>query len=89
MNLESATVETAARRLGTGQRVTAPDTVPFCLWIAARHLNDYAEAIWETASVFGDIDTNCAIVGGIIALSVGREGIPPSWLAAREELKFE
>lgn len=89
LTLEKAGVETAARRLGTGQRVTAPDTVPFCLWIAARHLNDYAEAIWETVSVFGDIDTNCAIVGGIVAMSTGPEGIPPTWLAAREELKFE
>jgi ADP-ribosylglycohydrolase len=85
--LIGADLQTAARRLGTGQRVTAPDTVPFCLWVAARHLRSYADALWETASVFGDVDTNCAIVGGIIALSVGRDGIPAEWLAAREELK--
>jgi hypothetical protein len=30
------------------------------------------------------IDTNCAIVGGIVALSAGRESIPPAWLSARE-----
>jgi ADP-ribosylglycohydrolase len=78
-----------ARRLGTGQRVTSPDTVPFCLWVAARHLADYADALWETAAVYGDIDTNCAIVGGIVALSAGPASIPPEWLAAREPLQIE
>ena len=87
--LRDADLATAARRLGTGQRITAPDTVPFCLWVAARHLGDYAEAIWETVSVFGDIDTNCAIVGGIVAMAVGLEGIPKAWVAAREALQME
>jgi ADP-ribosylglycohydrolase len=49
-------------------------------------MGDFAEAMWTTASVGGDIDTNCAIVGGIVALSCGREGIPVEWLAAREAL---
>jgi ADP-ribosylglycohydrolase len=89
ITLRDADVATAARRLGSGQRVTAPDTVPFCLWVAARHLGDYAEAIWETVSVFGDIDTNCAIVGGIVAMAVGAEGIPAEWVAAREALQME
>jgi ADP-ribosylglycohydrolase len=89
MKLESASVETAARRLGSGQRVTAPDTVPFCLWCASRHLKNFANAMWETAAAFGDIDTNCAIVGGIVAMSVGAEWIPQEWVAAREGLKFE
>ena len=35
----------------------------------------------------GDCDTNAAIVGGIVALSVGREGIPPDWLLAREPIQ--
>jgi ADP-ribosylglycohydrolase len=87
-SLTGIDVETAARRLGTGQRVTAPDTVPFCLWCAARRLSSYADAIWETASVHGDIDTNCAIVGGIVAMVVGQDGIPKDWLAAREALKW-
>jgi ADP-ribosylglycohydrolase len=39
-------------------------------------------------SVGGDIDTNCAIIGGIVALGAGREGIPSAWLAAREPLNF-
>lgn len=28
--------EEAARALGCGFEITAPDTVPFCLWVAAR-----------------------------------------------------
>ena len=81
-------VQTAARRFGSGERVTAPDTVPFCLWVASRHLDSYPNALWETVQVYGDIDTNCAIVGGIVALSATTEGIPAEWLAAREPLQF-
>jgi ADP-ribosylglycohydrolase len=83
-----ASVELAVSALGNGSRVTAPDTVPFALWCAARHLDDYEEALWTTVSGLGDRDTTCAIVGGIVALSVGREGIPREWLDAREPLDF-
>jgi ADP-ribosylglycohydrolase len=79
---------TAAGTLGNGSHVTASDTVPFCLWCAARHPDNYQEAIWSTVSVYGDIDTNCAIVGGIVALSAGRESIPTEWLGAREPLSI-
>lgn len=75
---------TAASALGNGLQVIASDTVPFCLWCAARHSNDYKEAMWSTVSVYGDIDTNCAIVGGIVALEAGRESIPKEWLMCRE-----
>ncbi len=78
--------QTVALRLGNGSQVIASDTVPFCLWCAARHPDNFQEALWSTVSVYGDIDTNCAIVGGIVALSVGREGIPADWLAAREPI---
>jgi ADP-ribosylglycohydrolase len=85
--LETA-VQAAVQVLGNGSQVTAPDTVPFALWCAARHLDDYAEAIWATAGGCGDVDTNCAIVGGIIILATGREQIPKTWLAVREPLDF-
>ncbi len=75
---------TAASVLGNGTQVTASDTVPFCLWCAARHAKDYTEALWTTMSGLGDLDTTCAIVGGIVALSAGREAIPAEWLEARE-----
>jgi len=79
----------AASILGNGTRVIASDTVPFCLWCAARHPNSYPEALWTTVSGLGDRDTNCAIVGGIVALSAGRNSIPPEWLKAREALNLE
>ena len=81
--------ENAARILGSGFLVTAPDTVPFALWCALRHLNDYREALISTLEGDGDCDTNCAIVGGIVALRVGRDGIPADWLASRETLNLE
>jgi ADP-ribosylglycohydrolase len=77
-----------ARALGNGSLVTAPDTVPFCVWMAAHHSNDFTEAIGKTISADGDCDTNAAIVGGIVALSAGRESIPPEWLAAREPIRL-
>jgi ADP-ribosylglycohydrolase len=83
--LESS-VLTAARLLGSGLRVTSPDTVPFTIWCAARHLDDFTEAMWTTVAGLGDRDTTCAIVGGIVALSAGRGSIPVDWLRAREPL---
>src|SRR5262249_25561329 len=78
----------AARILGNGTRVMASDTVPFCLWCAARHPTSYTDALWATVSGLGDRDTTCAIVGGIVALGAGREGIPTDWLKARESIQI-
>lgn len=83
---EEATVRDAARLLGCGYNATAPDTVPFALWCAGQHLDNYEEALWLTASGLGDIDTTCAMVGGIVALSAGTASIPGAWTAAREPL---
>jgi ADP-ribosylglycohydrolase len=80
-------VEMAVDELGNGSQVTAPDTVPFTIWCAARHLDNYEEALWTTVSGLGDLDTNCAIVGGIVALAAGRDAIPEDWLDWRETLK--
>jgi ADP-ribosylglycohydrolase len=78
-------VETAVSVLGNGSRIVAPDTVPFCLWCAARSLGNFEDAMWLTVSGGGDMDTTCAIVGGIIASC--EPGAPPaSWLARRERL---
>lgn len=76
----------AAEQLGCGHNVRSDDTVPFCLWVAARYLDDFTEALWTAARVGGDADTTCAIIGGIVALAVGPEGLPINWLARREEL---
>ncbi len=78
---------TAANELGDGSNVTSADTVPFCLWVAAKHLDNYSEALWTAIRVHGDIDTNCAIIGGIVALSHGETGIPSKWRQNREPLR--
>ena len=81
-----ATIVVAAEALGNGSGVTAPDTVPLCLWIAAHASDGFEHALWRTVSALGDRDTTCAIVGGILALTHGREGIPLRWLQSRETL---
>jgi ADP-ribosylglycohydrolase len=87
--LGGVTPEQAARALGSGFLVTAPDTVPFALWSATRHLDNYVEAIVETVAGDGDCDTNCAIVGGIVSLYVGLNGIPEAWRVARETFTIQ
>jgi ADP-ribosylglycohydrolase len=72
--------------LGTGLDVAAHDTVPFCLWVAARHLDSYEEAIWTSTSQHGDRDTTGAIVGGIVVLATGEPSIPVLWRSATEPL---
>ncbi len=82
----TASAKAAALKLGNGYNAISWDTVPFCIWCAAAHADSYAEALWTAVSVAGDIDTNCAIIGGVVALSAGRDSIPEQWLAAREPL---
>ena len=83
---EQASVQDAARVLGNGSAVTAADTVPLCLWVAARCSTSYEEALWQTVSALGDRDTTCAIVGGIVALHAGPASIPTEWMNRREPL---
>ncbi len=84
MELPPDKLDYAARVLGSGYRVSAQDTVPFCLWCAAHHLDNFEEALRSTVRGLGDRDTTCAIVGGIVALSA--PGIPTLWLERREAL---
>ncbi len=83
---EKTLVQSAVAVLGNGTGISAQDTVPFALWCAAQHLNNYEEALWLTVSGLGDIDTTCAMVGGIVALYTGVAGIPTGWQQARETL---
>lgn len=77
-------VRHAASVLGSGWRISAPDTVPFALWSAAGHLDDLPETLWQTVAGWGDRDTTCAIAGGVVAARTGTGGVPDDWLAARE-----
>jgi ADP-ribosylglycohydrolase len=76
----------AVEQLGNGADVSAQDTVPLALWCAARQRHNYEAALWLVMGAGGDVDTTGAIVGGIVALSVGVAGIPAAWLAQREPL---
>ena len=82
----SVEVAEAAEILGNGSGAIAADTVPYSLWCAAHNLGDFRAALWAAVAAGGDRDTNCAIVGGIVALHVGIEGIPEAWRATREPL---
>jgi ADP-ribosylglycohydrolase len=77
---------TVAAELGNGSNVLSSDTVPFALWCAASHLTDYEAGLWRCCEVGGDIDTTCAMVGGIVVGAVGVAGIPEAWRASREPL---
>jgi ADP-ribosylglycohydrolase len=81
--LDYGDAATVAAVLGCGRRTTAHDTVPFALWSAARALGEYETAFWTTAQVGGDVDTTCAIVGGVVA--AGKGGAPPAEWAGRVE----
>lgn len=60
--------------IGNGTHVTCQDTVPLCIYLVIKGLfkykleNYYENTIIETCKCFGDVDTNCAIVGGIVGI---------------------
>ncbi|MBA2556283.1 MAG: ADP-ribosylglycohydrolase family protein [Chloroflexi bacterium] len=87
MALDGTTAPSEAGEiLGSGQKISAADTVPFCLWIAAWHQASFTESMWATVSALGDRDTTCAIVGGLMALALGPGSVPDQWLDLREPL---
>ncbi|MEV6975962.1 ADP-ribosylglycohydrolase family protein [Kitasatospora sp. NPDC093806] len=79
-------VRHAAQVLGSGYRISAPDTVPFALWSAAGHPDSLPDALWHTLEGWGDMDTTTAIAGGVVAARTGLAGVPAAWLEAREDL---
>ncbi|HEY8982889.1 MAG TPA: ADP-ribosylglycohydrolase family protein [Streptomyces sp.] len=83
---DHTSVTHAAEVLGSGYRMCGPDTVPYALWCAAGHLDDLEEGLWVTVAGRGDIDTTCAIAGGVIAARTGVAGLPAAWHEAREPL---
>jgi ADP-ribosylglycohydrolase len=76
----------AAGLLGSGQYVSARDTVPYVIWCASKYLLDFEEAFWATVNGLGDRDTTCAMVCGITAL---KSTIPEKWLKIVEKLPEE
>ncbi|MER5638958.1 ADP-ribosylglycohydrolase family protein [Kitasatospora sp. NPDC002227] len=78
--------EYAGHRLGNGRRTSAVDTVPFTLWCAATHPDDLEGALRACAAAGGDVDTTCAIVGGILAARLGAGAVPGRWKQLVEAL---
>lgn len=81
-----AAVDVMTFEIGNGSDVTCMDTVPFVIWSAARALDDFESAIWNTIRGGGDRDTTTAMVGGILAGRLGANAIPAEWIARREPL---
>jgi ADP-ribosylglycohydrolase len=77
----------AARLLGSGDQLSAADTVPFALWAASGHPDDFEETFWTTVAGLGDRDTTCAMACGIVAARTGTAGIPDYWLTLVEPLR--
>ncbi|MCC6350303.1 MAG: ADP-ribosylglycohydrolase family protein [Candidatus Eisenbacteria bacterium] len=80
----AADLDGAASALGTGRQLTSVDTVPFCLWVVARHGRNFERAVTMACEKPGAHDALGAIVGGLAALLDPR--IPPEWLRMREPL---
>jgi ADP-ribosylglycohydrolase len=52
-------------------------------------MDDNVEAILDTVAGDGDCDTTCAMVGGIVSLYTGVDGIPAACRAAREPFAMQ
>lgn len=83
---DRVSIDQIVQAIGNGSRVTAQDTVAYVLYCAGEKLNHFEHAFWLTVSGGGDVDTTCAMVGGIVAVSVGENGLPVEWLTRREPL---
>ena len=74
---KESSIDFEVSMLGNGIRLTAQDTVPFCLWCAAYFYTSVEEALWTAVSALGDRDTICAIVGGMVSLFA--DELPQQW----------
>ena len=70
-----------AARIGCADGVSGfvMHTVPVALHIWMTHPDDYAAALESVVRCGGDTDTVGAIVGALVGIRVGPEGIPPQW----------
>lgn len=83
---EHIAIHEIVARIGNGSLVTAQDSVPLVLYCAGEKPNHFEDAFWLTASAAGDVDTTCAMVCGIVAMTVGMDGLPAEWIKRRESL---
>jgi len=91
-SLQHTEPKEAGRILGTGLDILSCDTVPLALWCAFRTLGDFEKGIWLTVDCVeildADIDTLCAMVGGIVASSLtSSDALPKHWLERCEPIQ--
>ncbi len=84
------TIDKLIEILGNGTHVTCQDTIPLCVFLTIRALNlykideMYEKVLIETCKCFGDVDTNCAIVGGMIGII---SNPPEKWIRYCEPME--
>jgi len=76
---ETTTEFAATMGLSKGVSGYVNHTVPVVLHAAWSHPTDFKAAVESVVECGGDADTTAAIVGGIVAAAVGKEGIPEAW----------
>ena len=79
----------AARELGAGQLILSQDTVPYSIWCALQHLDNFEEAMLCSVEPNGDCDTVAAIVAGIVTARIGKSALPAAWLKHREPIIYQ
>lgn len=55
-------------------------SVPMAIFLWARNWGDFEAAIAEAISVGGDVDTVCAMVGGLAGSAWGKRAVPSDWI---------
>ena len=70
----------AASLLGSRDQLRAADTVPFAVWAACGHPDDFEETFWTAVAGLGDRDTTRGMACRIVAARTGTTGIPDYWL---------
>lgn len=69
----------AARALGTS--TFARESVPAALWSFLASHGNFREAVTAACLLAGDVDSICALVGGLAGALRGADSIPAQWLA--------
>jgi ADP-ribosylglycohydrolase len=71
------TGKTVYDKIGCG--FVATETAPYVIATFMRHPTDFRAGVLEAVNAGGDADTNASIVGALIGLNVGLDGIPEEW----------
>ncbi len=64
-------------KIGCG--FVATETAPYTIATFLRHPTDFRAGVLEAVNAGGDADTNASIIGALIGLNVGLDGIPEEW----------